>query len=262
MNRPLEPIRRTLFDLVEPTAKRTVASYFYDIIMLLAIIGSIIPLMSRSNYPIFTVIDYIAVSLFVVDYCLRWATADMLMPKRKRLVAFLIYPFTPFAIIDLISILPVFDAVDKTFAILRVSRIFRVLRIMRYLRYSKQINIIVNVFRRERDILISVFGITVSYIFVVALIMFNVENLEGVSERFDTFLDALYWATITLATIGYGDIVPVTDLGKIIAMISSILGIAIIALPSGIIMAGYMNEVRSRRKSSHNQKDNENGDHN
>jgi voltage-gated potassium channel len=78
----------------------------------------------------------------------------------------------------------------------------------------------------------------ISYIFVSALIIYNVEP-----ETFETFFDAIYWATISLTTVGYGDIHPVTTLGRLVAMLSSIFGIAIIALPSGVFAAGYLSEL-------------------
>lgn len=82
--------------------------------------------------------------------------------------------------------------------------------------------------------------LAVGYIFVCALIIFNVEP-----NSFNTFFDAVYWATISLTTVGYGDIYPITTLGRIITMISSFMGIAIVALPAGIITAGYMKEIES-----------------
>ena len=82
-----------------------------------------------------------------------------------------------------------------------------------------------------------------------ALIIFNIEP-----ETFNTFFDAIYWATISLTTVGYGDIYPISLAGKIITMISSVLGIAIVALPAGIITAGYMKEVEKPKKNNDSQK--------
>ena len=76
------------------------------------------------------------------------------------------------------------------------------------------------------------------YILLSALIMFQVEP-----DSFETFFDAFYWAVVTLTTVGYGDVYPTTDIGRVVSMISSFMGIAIVALPTGIITAGYMNEL-------------------
>ena len=86
--------------------------------------------------------------------------------------------------------------------------------------------------------------LAIGYIFVSALIIFNVE-----SDSFATFFDAIYWATISLTTVGYGDIYPVTTAGRMITMLSSIFGIAIVALPAGIITAGYMDALSDEKKN-------------
>ena len=94
--------------------------------------------------------------------------------------------------------------------------------------------------KRSKDSLITVGTLSVAYILVSALIIFNVEP-----DSFSTFYEAVYWATVSLTTVGYGDISPVTATGRAVAMVSSIFGIAIVALPAGILTAGYMNEVNS-----------------
>ena len=96
---------------------------------------------------------------------------------------------------------------------------------------------------KERGVLLGVLGISIFYVFLTALIMFNAE--PHVESTFDTFFDALYWATVTLTTVGYGDVTPVTDLGRLVSMISSLFGVAIIALPSGVITASYLDELRA-----------------
>ena len=91
--------------------------------------------------------------------------------------------------------------------------------------------------------------VAVAYIIVTALIMFNAEgSIDGESAHFQTFFDALYWATTTLTTVGYGDIYPATNLGRFISMLSAILGVAIIALPSGVITASYLDELKNDKK--------------
>lgn len=92
--------------------------------------------------------------------------------------------------------------------------------------------------------LMTVTMFVIAYVFASALIVFNVEP-----DTFSSFFEALYWATISLATIGYGDITPVTGIGRFVAMISSILGMAIIAMPSGIITAGFLEELDREKKA-------------
>lgn len=147
------------------------------------------------------------------------------------------------AIIDLLSILPSINMINKGFKALktiRLIRTFRVLRIFKSFRYSKNIQIILQVEKNSKKALIAVLYLAIGYIFVCTLIIFNVEP-----DIFNTFFDAIYWATISLTTVGYGDIYPITTLGRIITMVSSFMGIAIVALPASIITAGYMKEIES-----------------
>ena len=122
-------------------------------------------------------------------------------------------------------------------------RAFRGFRVFNSFRYSKNIRIIINVFKKQRDALTIVGVLAIGYIFTTALVIFNVEP-----ETFDSFFDALYWATVSLTTMGYGDIYAVTNIGQLITMISAVFGIAIVALPAGIITAGYMEEINNKKE--------------
>jgi voltage-gated potassium channel len=116
-----------------------------------------------------------------------------------------------------------------------------VFRVFKTFRYSKNIKIITTVLHNSKESLIAVGTLAGAYILISALVIFNVEP-----ESFETFFDAIYWATVSLTTVGYGDIYPVTTVGRVVTMLSSILGIAIIALPAGIITAGYMKEIENK----------------
>ena len=96
-----------------------------------------------------------------------------------------------------------------------------------------------NVLNRSKDSLAAVCTLAVAYILIAALVIFNVEP-----ESFDTFFDAIYWATVSLTTVGYGDIYPITTVGRVVTMVSSIFGIAIVALPSGIVTAEYLSSLK------------------
>lgn len=165
------------------------------------------------------------------------------MKLNKKAMSFLLYPFTPMAIIDLLCILPSLNVIKNGFKILKVFRLFRTFRVFRVfktIRYSKSIKLIKGVFVRQKKPLITVGVLAVAYILISALVIFNVEP-----ESFNTFFDAIYWATVSLTTMGYGDIYPVTTIGRIVTMFSSVFGIAIIALPSGIVTAGFMEELNN-----------------
>ena len=116
-------------------------------------------------------------------------------------------------------------------------------RAFKAFRYSKNVDVIVRVFRKQKDSLIVVCWLAVAYILISALIIFNAEP-----ETFGNFFDAVYWATVSLTTVGYGDIYATSAIGKAITMISAVFGVAIVALPAGIITAGYMEEINSSKK--------------
>lgn len=234
--------RKTLFDIIE-TESNSVVSKLYDWVMLIFIVLSLIPLAFREQTQLLMRFDLISVYAFIIDYILRWMTADYKLTDRPKWQAFLLYPFTPMAIVDLLSIIPSFTFFNRAFKLFRITRLFKILRIFRFLRYSRNMRILLKVLNKERHILFTVFLIAVGYIFTTALIMYNLED----SEMFKDFFDALYWATTTLTTVGYGDIYPETDIGRVISMFSAIFGVAVIALPSGVITASYLDELREEK---------------
>lgn len=234
-------MRKRIYEIIEIAEGEDRISQVYDVLMFLSIIISIIPLAFKNTTPVFIVIDQVTACIFVVDYILRSLTADYKL--NDKALSFIKYPFTPMAIIDLLSILPSFTYLNsglKLFRLFRLFRTFRVLRVFKTFRYSKNIKIILNVFKKQKDALYIVCVLAIGYILITALLIFNVEP-----ETFDTFFDAVYWATVSLTTMGYGDIYATTTIGQIITMISAIFGIAIIALPAGIITAGYMEEINN-----------------
>ena len=233
-------MRKRIYEIIEPSSNNDRPSTVYDFFMIAVIMLSLIPLAFKSTHIAFFVIDKTAAGIFILDYLLRWATADYKLSLRSPL-CYLRYPFTFMAIIDLLSILPSLTVINQGFKLLRLLRMFRTLRVLRVFkvaRYSKNFAIIMAVIRRSKRSLIAVGTLAVCYILIAALVIFNVEP-----ETFDTFFDAVYWATVSLTTVGYGDIYPISGVGRVITMISSFLGIAIVALPSGIITAGYMSEL-------------------
>ena len=233
-------MRERIYQIIEKSDGEDRLSRVYDIFMMTVIVVSLIPLAFKSDNVVFYIIDKFAMVVFIIDYFLRWITADYKF-ERKGAFSFLRYPFSPMAIVDLISILPSMSILNSGFKALRVLRMiraFRVFRVFKAFRYSKTFQIIGNVIKNSKRSLIAVGVLAVGYIVLSALIVFNVEP-----ESFETFFDAVYWATVSLTTVGYGDIYPVSTLGRMITMLSAIFGIAIVALPAGIITAGYMNEL-------------------
>lgn len=238
-------MRKRIYEIIEVSQDNDRASMAYDILMMVSIVISIIPLAFKTTNSVFHCIDIATAVLFIIDYILRLFTADYKL-RKKSVLAFIKYPFTPWAIIDLVSILPALSILSSGFKLLRLFRIFRTFRVFRVFkafRYSKNIIIIINVMKNSKEALLAVCALAVGYILISALIIFNIEG-----DSFETFFDAIYWATVSLTTVGYGDIYPVTTAGRIITMISSLFGIAIVALPAGIITAGYLDVLNEDKE--------------
>ena len=232
-------MRKRIYEIIEIAKEGDILSRVYDSFMMAAIVISLIPLAFHSESPALFWTDKVCAVVFIIDYLLRLVTADY---KLSGKMPFLRYPFTPMAIIDLISILPSVMLVNQSLKLLRLFRMARTLRVFRSLRYSKNITIIIAVISNSKEALLSVMTLAIGYVIISALIIFNIEP-----ESFDTFFDSIYWATVSLTTVGYGDIYPVSTAGRIITMISSFFGIAIVALPAGIITAGYIEELEKKQ---------------
>ena len=236
-------MRKKLFSIIEPGSKDNFLSIAYDFVMIATIIISLVPLAFKETNIIFHLIDSITVNFFILDYILRLITADYKL--KKSTASFFLYPFTPMAIIDLLAILPSLTVLNSGLRLLKLFRLIQTLKVLRafkFLRYSKGFDIVARVFKKEKRVLSAAATMAVVYVVISALVMYNVEP-----ETFETFFDAIYWATISLTTVGYGDLYPVSTVGRIVAMISSLFGIAIIALPSGVIAAGYLSEISDKK---------------
>ncbi len=230
----------SIYDILENSENRL--NSLYNGFMLIVILLSLLSLIFKTNYEFLTYIDYCTVTIFIIDYLLRWLTSNLKIQKGYK--SFLIYPFTGWAIVDLLSILPSFNVLShgfKIFRALRLSKLLRGIRILKIFRISKDVQLLLSIFKKEKNALIS-FGILVlGYIFITALIIFNVEP-----DTFNTFFDAIYWAVVSLTTVGYGDIYATTVIGKVITMISSLFGIALIAMPASIITTGLLGELNKK----------------
>ena len=238
-----EAVRKKLYDLFNGEEG---AAIIYGRVMTVLIILSLVPLCLR-DVPIWLLaLEWVCVVVFIVDYACRWVTADFKLGKKA--LSFLLYPFTPMAIVDLLSILPAFIALNSAWRTLRVLRLFRVLRAFKLVRYSKGVNAIGSALRKEKNALGVVLALTIGYVLVSALVIFNVEP-----ETFPSFFDAIYWSVISLTTVGYGDLYPSSDIGRVVAMLSSFAGIAIVALPASIITAGLLEEFSETKQSADNE---------
>lgn len=227
-------MRKRLFEIIEQSETKDSLGRIYNAFMIAVVFISLIPLAFKQHNAFLHAIEIFSFLIFLCDYVLRWITADFRLKQGRY--SFAKYPFSFMAVVDLLSILPIIPAVNDGFKLLRVIRVIKIFR------YFRSGDILLDVIKKSKEPLMAVSGLSVGYILVSALIMFNAE-----ADSFEHFLDAIYWATISLTTVGYGDIHPVTTVGKLIAMFSAFFGIAIIALPAGIITAGYMNAFNDKK---------------
>ena len=231
-------MRKEIFRVVSIAELGDRSSRVYDLFIMLISVISVIPLAFRTvPEQLASVLNYteiICVYILFLDYILHWMTHDYKI-NRDGIIPFVLYPFSLMAVIDLVALLPSLGLLPASFKVLRL------LRLAKLLTYSRSCAHIVRVFKKEQKTLCSVLLIAIFYIFISALIMFQNEPVE----TFGNFFDALYWSTTALTTVGYGDYYPHSDIGKLISMVSSLFGVAVIALPAGIVTAGFVDEIQS-----------------
>ncbi|RKM55477.1 ion transporter [Butyrivibrio sp. X503] len=237
-------IKKRIYEVLEVSSVGDKSSRAYDVMITAAVIVGLLPMTMKGENTYTRIIELFTSLIFFADYCARVYTADYKMGF-KSVRTYFAYILTPLAIMDILSILPVIALFVPVSGFIRLLKLFRFFRIFKLIRYSKTMIIIANVLRKVKTQLLAVLILILVYIFVSAMLVFQLEP-----DLFNTFFDALYWATISITTIGYGDISPVTPVGRMITMISALMGMAVIALPTGIITASYMNEI-TRKKSKY-----------
>lgn len=228
----------------------------YDIVSTLLLIINIIVSVAMTFEPFYAAhhtllswLEALTVLFFAIDYALRLITSDRLFPGCSRAKAAAKYIFSGYGIIDLLSFLPYylpifFPAGAVVFRMFRVIRIFRLFRINAY---YDSLSIIGNVLTAKKtQIMASVF-IIVLLILASSLCMYSVEH-EAQPDVFANAFSGVWWATSTLLTVGYGDIYPVTFAGQVIGIIIAFLGVGLVAIPTGIISAGFVEEYQKVKK--------------
>ncbi len=184
--------------------------------------------------------ETVTVIIFTVEYLLRIWTADLLYPESKH--PRLKYIFSWMALFDLLAILPFylpFFAADLRFLrMVRLFRLFRLLRVFKLGRYFDALQVIMKVIRTSGPQLVMSFVICFFVMLFSAMVMYTVEYPVQPAQ-FPNVISALWWAMCALTTVGYGDVYPVTVVGKVFASVISLVGIGIIAIPTGIIAAGF-----------------------
>jgi len=170
---------------------------------------------------------------------------------RRPVIGRLRYAATPMAIIDLVAILPfwlpMFIEMDLRFV--RALRLFRLFRLFKIGRYASAIVALSGVFARKKEQLSMTFFTVSLMVILAASVMYYVENAAQ-PENFRSIAQTMWWAVVTLTTVGYGDIYPVTTLGQLLGAVIALSGVILIALPAGIVAAGFAEELNERNEAT------------
>ena len=215
-----------------------------------AVMLETIPSIYEPNKAFFYYFDIISVAIFSIEYILRVWSCVHDARFRHPVYGRLRYMVTLGAIIDLLAILPfylhVFVGLDLR--ILRILRLFRFLRLFRLTSYMKATKLIVNVFRSVYNQLLLSLVLAVTLIIISSSLVYFPEHIAQ-PDVFTSIPATIWWSVVTLTTVGYGDMIPITIIGKVFTGVILLAGVAMFALPAGIITAGFLEEIRKQKKS-------------
>ena len=242
--------RKRIFEVIEVGNDLDKKSRVYDYLNVSSIIVNIIisilytfENLKDKYYTLFLIIEGITVAFFGVDYVLRIITARFLYPNLKESHAIRKYIFSFSGIVDVLSFVPYFlpfffPMGTVAFRMIRIVRIFRLFRINSY---YDSLGVIKEVLDNKKQQLISSVFIILVLMLGSSLCMYSLEH-EAQPDVFKNAFSGIWWAASTLLTVGYGDIYPVTMLGKIFGIVITFLGVGMVAIPTGIISAGFINQ--------------------
>ncbi len=244
-------IRAQIFDLVSVKVINDRANQIYDIVSTLVLILNLavsfaltFDTVAQAHGGLLRGIESVTVFLFAVDYVLRLLTAGLLYEEQKsEIKSLLLYIFSIAGLIDLLSFLPYylpifFPAGTAAFRMFRVARIFRLFRINAY---YDSLNVITEVIVSKKQQLLSSVFILAVLMTASSLCMYSLEH-EAQPEVFTNAFSGIWWSVSTLLTVGYGDIYPVTYVGKLFGICITFLGVLVVAVPTGIISAGFVEQ--------------------
>lgn len=244
-------LQSRIFDVLDPDDTSGPLSHFANIILMILIVLSVIvafiSTFTEGESQTLNLLELIFVIIFIVEYVLRVWTSSLIYPELSPGLARLKFIISPMAIIDFVSILPFFlPLVGFSSGAIRTLRLVRLLRVFKINRYTDSLYLIGKVLRTRATQLISSIAVIVTLIFIAAMLMYDVEHTAQ-PEVFKNAFSAMWWAMSTITTVGYGDIYPITNLGRILSAIVTFLGIGLTAIPTGIISAGFIEQLQEDR---------------
>lgn len=247
-------LRRRIYYLIEASHPDHTGSRVFDIAMVALIVANVlsviletVPGLDVSHGDMFHAFDRISVAVFTIEYLARlWVAVEH--PPVARHGAFLgrlRFAMGPYLLIDLLAIAPFYLSLVMPAADLRVLRIFRLLRMLKLARYSPGLNTLMRVLAEERRALGAALIVMLGLLIVCSTIVFHLEHAVQ-PDKFASIPHAMWWGVATLTTVGYGDVVPVTVLGKIVGGAMMIFGLGMFAIPIGIIASAFSRDIHQR----------------
>lgn len=251
-------MKKRIFNIIQIGSKTDFPSYAFDIgIVIVIAINLFITFFSTfdSSAPytsVMSAIEFVTIIIFTIEYILRIWTSEYLYPDCSKLKAVFKFIFSFYGLIDLLTFFPYFLPFFFPIGIV-AFRVFRVIRIFRLFRINSQYdayNVIIDVIKEKRNQLLSSMSIVIVFMLATSMCMYSVEH-NAQPDVFENAFSGLWWATSTLLTVGYGDVYPVTVVGKMLAIVISFLGVGLVAIPTGIISAAFVEQYSNAKNGGH-----------
>ena len=250
----MNKFRRKIYNIVREDDENDLVSNIFDGTIIFLIMLNVVLLiadtfdMPDSLRRITDVIEVISVVIFTIEYIMRLFTADMLPPEQKPVIAVIKYVFSFMALIDLFAILPFYLPffIKVDLRILRTLRMIRILRLFKVNRYTDALYIIGDIFRKKATQLLSSLFVVLLLMLTSSVLIYNFEHAAQ-PDVFDNALSGLWWAISALTAANYGQVYPITVAGKIFTAVIALLGIGLVAIPTGIISAGFIEHLNESK---------------
>ena len=247
-------LRRRIYTVIEASHPDNTGAKAFDAVMVFLIIANVIaviletvPSLNAAHGDLFHAFDRLSVAVFTVEYLARlWVAVEHApIARHGSLIGRLRFASGPYMLIDLLAIAPYYLSLLIPVMDLRVLRVFRLLRMLKLARYSPALNTLIRVLADERRALGAALIVMLGLLVVSSTLVFHLENPVQ-PEAFASIPHAMWWGLATLTTAGYGDVVPVTAMGKIIGGTMMIFGLGMFAIPIGIIASAFSRDIHQR----------------
>lgn len=247
-------MKKRIFNIIQIGTKTDFPSYAFDIgIVVVIIVNLFVTFFSTFSQAepyknVLDVIELITIILFTIEYILRIWTSEYLYPEKSKGKAVVKFIFSFYGLIDLLSFFPYYLPIFFPMGIV-AFRVFRVIRIFRLFRINSQydaFNVIIDVIVQKRNQLLSSMSIVLVFMLATSMCMYSVEHTAQ-PDVFENAFSGIWWATSTLLTVGYGDVYPITTIGKMLAIVISFLGVGLVAIPTGIISAAFVEQYSNAK---------------